>query len=61
MIDKSELRPGMCLNHDHLGVVVYTDLCQFLEVGYGKPDTLYVEHMGETLEVTLALISYLTK
>lgn len=61
MIIKRELCAGARLHHDHLGTVLYDTVCQVLEKREGQPDTLYVCHDGEYKEVTLALLSYLTK
>lgn len=57
LVDKSRLQIGERLQHDKLGEVKFTRLCQHLETDCGEADTLYAEVNGRIQLLTLALVS----
>lgn len=57
LLDKSSLKPCRALRHRFLGLVWYSEGCKCLEDSNPDPSSLFVEHDGDTKEVSLSLIT----
>lgn len=57
LLNKSSLKPCRLLRHRFLGLVWYSEGCKFLEDSNPYPRSIFVEHDGDTKEVSLSLIT----
>jgi hypothetical protein len=56
--DKSRLKVGQKLVHKFHGIVRYTSDCALMERFAGKTSSVFVEHEGEIIEVSLPQVSW---